>query len=1144
MIRPEIGLSDIYLNLSVETGTSLEGSFHIYSKNGQELSGKVLSTNDKVVVKVNELSGTECEIPFYFKGKMAIAGEEHFGDFLLLTNGGEYNVPYCVTVIPKKYWFGDRAISDLNDFYCLAQEDWKKAKDIFFTKEFPDILLDQQEEYRILYHDLLKGYSKDVIMDHFLMEVMGKAPARLHTETKEIRIDESKVGRMTLEMEGWGCLDGRIYSESGNLLLNKERLTMEEFEDGKVELFLSLKEEADKDVLIIETVFDRICIPVGRKKLSVDVPGTGEKREKAFSVLLHYYIAFRTGKMTTEEYVGYSLKNLPVKGHFYELYCLLLLLIQSQNDGESEECDKYASQIEEKKNVYLGDEEVRSFYLYVMALWKKEQDFTKEAARQIRTQYEKKGSLYDYLMLTFLDEKTAFEYKEQGEILCSYLEQGENSPLLYLALMDVLNQEPYLLEHLGDRKAEVICWGLRHQYLSHKLIEQFERLALREKNYKKNQLDLLLLMYEKKPDALCLKAICSVLMKGNKTDHQYHKYFEAAVEQKLNLIGLNEFYLRTLDFHTYPLLPQVILYYFHYSNSLDKREKAWLYLDLLLHREECEDIYQNYSVRIEEFVKEQLMEGKMNRYLKQLYEKMLPDLLSETDLMKYLPNIIFKKKMTCDNPVMDGVYVCHPENEEEVYVPFIDGSCQVEIYSENARIYFVDRMGNRYHSGISYSLENYLEEEMYREYCLEHCNDNRKVFVKWLAMEEQDKKEALARLLIQNNEGSSWRREKAVERILDYHYEEKAMEELSDCLDQINYRIISPSYRRTLMNYYMACNRMEDAYFGVELYGSDLMEPAQLYLLTCVGLYLHKEEKDDLLLVMAHRTFMNRRYNEEILFYLKTYFEGRIFDLLDIWAALKNAGMEDAGYEERVLEQILFTGSKDDRMYDVLLSYLEKRENDTLAISLLEIYSDSYVCNSLNGKGNIKIPDSYFDVLKKIENKKVPLMIQLAYLIRKSEKGYQESEKTTIRRMVMELCRKQILIPCFEKFESFAPIPSLWKESVCFWFRSEEGKSYTLHVVLEDGTKQREEQIGAKEIGKGFYYGNFYRPLSENIKEKNVPGFDGSVSLLPIGSSVTGSRNQLLWRMQEEKERAGSWMKDYEVIMGRMGEQLRFLGEW
>ena len=145
---------------------------------------------------------------------------------------------------------------------------------------------------------------------------------------------------------------------------------------------------------------------------------------------------------------------------------------------------------------------------------------------------------------------------------------------------------------------------------------------------------------------------------------------------------------------------------------------------------------------------------------------------------------------------------------------------------------------------------------------------------------------------------------------------------------------------------------------------------------------------------------------------------------------------------------------------------------------------------------------------------------------------------------VMELCRKQILIPCFEKFESFAPIPSLWKESVCFWFRSEEGKSYTLHVVLEDGSKQREEQIGAKEIGKGFYYGNFYRPLSENIKEKNVPGFDGSVSLLPIGSSVTGSRNQLLWRMQEEKERAGSWMKDYEVIMGRMGEQLRFLGEW
>ena len=134
MIRPQIGLSDIYLDLSVETGTSFERSFTIYSKNGQELAGKILSTNDKMVPVLTELSGTECEIPFYFKGKMAIPGEEHYGEFLLLTNGGEFNIPYCVTVTSRKYRFGEHIISDLTEFYEFAKTDWKRAKDVFFMK--------------------------------------------------------------------------------------------------------------------------------------------------------------------------------------------------------------------------------------------------------------------------------------------------------------------------------------------------------------------------------------------------------------------------------------------------------------------------------------------------------------------------------------------------------------------------------------------------------------------------------------------------------------------------------------------------------------------------------------------------------------------------------------------------------------------------------------------------------------------------------------------------------------------------------------------------------------------------------------------------------------------------------------------------
>lgn len=1145
MIRPEIGLSDIYLNLTAETGSSLEGSFRIYSTNGQELEGRVVSTNDKVVVRTTELSGTECEISYYFKGKMAVAGEEHYGDFLLLTNGGERNIPYCVTVVPKTYWFGDRKISDLDEFYEFAQEDWKRARDIFFTKDFPEILLAQREEERTLYHDLLKGYSKDMIMDQFFTDTMGKSPARFETDIREIVIDESKVGRVTVTMEGWGCMEGRIYSERGNLLLNRERFSQDDFQNGSVQLFLSLREACRKDVLVIETGFEQIRIPVRRKFSFASVKK--KRTDRAFGKLLRSYLSFRTGKITMEEYVELSLKELTVRGSFYELYCLLLLTIQKQSDQKSaEECDLFAARIEEKKERYLNDPSVASFYYYVMALWRKEPSYTKEAVRQIRMHEEQTESFYDDLLLLFLDDSVAFSCREQIKILVKYLEQGNRSPLLYLALLDVLNQEPYLLEYLDEKRADVICWGMRHQYLSRELTEQFETMALREKNFQPDQWRVLLRLYEQQKSTLCLKAICSLLMKGNKTESCYHPFFADAVEQNLNLIGLNEYYLRTIPHDTYPQLPEIILYYFHYSNSLDKKEKAWLYLNIVLHEEEYGEIYRNYYPKILAFVKAQLMEGRLNRHLKQLYEKVLPELLEEKELIQYLPNIIFKKKITCYHPVIEGIYVCHPENEEETYVPLMDGKCQLELYSLNARIYFADRMGNRYHSGISYFLENYLEEDDFRGACLKYCNDNRKVLIRWLKMEEQDKKEAIARLLLQKEEGTSWKRERAVEQILDYHYEEHALDNLSDCLDQINYRIISPAYRRTLMNYYMACDRMEDAYFGVELYGSDLMEPTQLYLLTCVGLYLHKEERDDLLLTMAYRTFVNRRFNEEVLVYLKKYFEGRVFDLLDLWTVLQQTGLSDVEYEEKVLRQALFVGAKDERIYDLLESYLEKEKNEALTEELLGIYSIPYVLHYLEEKETIQMPDSYFSVLnkeivrKEFGDAKLPFMLELAFLVRKAANGWREKERPMIARMVKKFCKEQIIFPFFEIFDEFASIPSLWKESFCFWFQGEEKRTYHLCLAASGENAREESRIGTKirELAPGFYYGNGFLPLFEK-KSKGKIAEDGRiVSLLPVGARVRGSRNSLLARMEEEKTGAAVCMKDYETMMGRMERQL------
>lgn len=1124
MTKPEIELSDLYIHLSIEAGTSYDGSFHIYSRNGQELSGKVLSTNDKIVVERKELSGTECEIPFYFKGKKGIAGEEHAGDFLLLTNGGEYNIPFCFSIVPKKLRVQDHILFSLSDFGKFAREHWEKAKEIFFTKEFHDVFLEEKEEIHELYHELLKGQSKDVILDHFLMEVLGKKEALLLVEEKELLLKEGK-GKIQVSLQGWGNIEGKIYGKHGNLILSKDTFGrkdfMEEYREDTEErkrtcsFGVALKEGTWEDVLVFETVYQHLEIPVKEVRKRSLAPLTFvEKKKECFPVLLRHYVDFRTGKISFKEYKTKSLEAFCEQGHFYDLYKFQLLMLSDEEEmkapsgqkteeigeetGGAYALQKIQEELEEKRSLYLRDDFCRSYYYYVMALYHKDRAFLMEASMQIKEQFEKTGDYRDYLLLTLVEESHAGNYGKQCEILGKYKKAGVKSPLLYIALLDALEKEPYYLEKLVGIRSDLMLWGIKHQYLSLELARHFAVLVQKEKYFSKSHWKVLLKLYEIKPDTEFLKAICSLLIKGNRTDLSCHRYFQDALSRELKIVGVNEYFLRTLDFDTYPALPKNLLYYFYYSNSLDKRERAYLYLNVLKNREAYGELWENYRIRMESFVLEQMMEGRMNRYLCQLYDYFLPRMQERKDWMKHLPGILFKKKMYCENPLMEGVCIRQGE-KEETFVPFVEGACQIEIYSEEPELYFVDDRRNRYHIGISYQIVDYLQDETYRDVSIKYCGDNHKVRLRWFT---------------------------------------KSARDMGEYLEETDYQRVKPAYRRALMNHYMEQGRMEDAYFGAELYGSDLMDGNQLYLLTCVGLYLHKEEKDDLLLTMAHRSFLKKKYNKEILLYLREHLEGRSFDLLALWEVLKREGMDTAEYEERMLEQLLLTGEWEERMLDVLLSYLEKRENDVLTVSMLEVYSIYYFM------GRRKVPESYFAILDRQARRENGLSFasRLSYLLRKAEKGYDLSEREWIGTLVEELCKKQMVFDFFDSFSTFVSISPLLKEMTGFYFFGEEGKTYELKLSLQQEEGERRElELGMEEIYPGFYYGKTLLFPEETVRKRQLlegkEEVQGLLKMTKMTGTVKESRYDMLCQMGEEG--TTKQLEQYDRILARMSQQLR-----
>ena len=86
--KPLVHISVTNLDIEIEEGKVYKDVVLVQSENGVPLQGMVFSTNDKVGIEKPEITGEKTEIPYYFKGKLAVAGNEFEGDLVVLTNGG------------------------------------------------------------------------------------------------------------------------------------------------------------------------------------------------------------------------------------------------------------------------------------------------------------------------------------------------------------------------------------------------------------------------------------------------------------------------------------------------------------------------------------------------------------------------------------------------------------------------------------------------------------------------------------------------------------------------------------------------------------------------------------------------------------------------------------------------------------------------------------------------------------------------------------------------------------------------------------------------------------------------------------------------------------------------------------------------
>ena len=133
--RPDIDISIAKLELAVEAGSIFQGTFKVVSKNDVPIKLMVYDSRYLFDFKSHTFVGRRNTVAFSFDARGIEEGKSFKGHINIITDGGEYKIPYSVEVVPPYVLVEDKRIEDLFQFATFAEEHWDVAVQIFDSPE-------------------------------------------------------------------------------------------------------------------------------------------------------------------------------------------------------------------------------------------------------------------------------------------------------------------------------------------------------------------------------------------------------------------------------------------------------------------------------------------------------------------------------------------------------------------------------------------------------------------------------------------------------------------------------------------------------------------------------------------------------------------------------------------------------------------------------------------------------------------------------------------------------------------------------------------------------------------------------------------------------------------------------------------------
>lgn len=433
-------------------------------------------------------------------------------------------------------------------------------------------------------------------------------------------------------------------------------------------------------------------------------------------------------------------------------------------------------------------------------------------------------------------------------------------------------------------------------------------------------------LYHKCGSRELLSDICAHLIRSGRTDEKSFFWYKRGVQAELKITKLYEYFMKAVPEQYGEPFPKNLILYFQRENTLSSTQKASLYANIIRFWQQTPEIFRRYREQIEAFMLDELIRRHLSEDLAVIYDCFLVEDLLTIDFAEALADIMFLRKLKCQDRRIRQVQVLYEQLQKRIVVPLSGGQALIPVYTPGAVILLTDEQGNCYSSSVPYTLKKLMNEQRYAQRCRELLRYHQGLYLYLCDGTSRyhvitpENVENYKRVLKISGFTSRYK-ENVRQELLQFYYANHELDDLDQEFFVSETGSMSPKDRARYTEILILRGLYEEAFTMIWRHGYTMVRRRLLIKLAAWKIREREYEEDEFLLHLCLFIFQDHIYNESILEYLAGYYCGPAAIMEAVWRAAREFELNVFDLAERLLGQMLFTGQVRDSAFEIFRDY-------------------------------------------------------------------------------------------------------------------------------------------------------------------------------------------------------------------------------